>query len=321
MVFKDISMHVFQSHYNLLKIIGRSIVSMTTAFLLSFSFTVSIHAGLAPDLDTMIPPDHKAITATVSVTKRYALPLGAIRKVNGVIRAEKSLQLQGRLQRSTWELAPDYATDDVHQEIVQQLKKNGAKLLFTCQGRACGSSNQWANNILKQAILYGIDREQVYAALISKIGTKTHYYAIYASRRGNRKIYLHVDVISESGVSPEIEQTNDLSEQVLIQPFHSHQLEQIQWSNNLAQLRIWLANSTVNQLYLVGQSRRGSHLDQQLENSEKLVQQVAQALQEMDINLPIKILSIGPFGLSTSYEQKHGRVLIMLGNTTTQMQQ
>jgi hypothetical protein len=77
----------------------------------------------------------------------------------------------------------------------------------------------------------------------------------------------------------------------------------------------------VNQLYLVGQSRRGSHLNQQFEHSEQLVQLVAQALQDMDINLPLDILSVGPFGLPTSYEQKHGRVLIMLGNATTEMQQ
>ena len=314
-------MHVFQWHHKLPKVIRQTPVSMTTAFLLSVSFHVSVHAGLTPDLATMIPPDHEAIAATVSVTTRYMLPLGAIRKVNGVIGAENSLQLRGRLQRSTWELASDYDTNNVHQEIVQQLQTNGAKLLFTCQGRACGSSNQWANNILKQAILYGIDREQVYAALIFEIGTVSHYYVIYASRRGNRKVYLHVDVISESGVSTKTDETNGSSEQLLIQTFHSHQLEHTQWSNNLAQLRTWLADSTVNQLYLVGQSRRGSHLAQQLEHSEQLVQKVAQALQEMDVNLPIDILSVGPFGLPTSYDQKHGRVLIVLRNTITEMQQ
>mgnify|MGYP003958983529 CR=1 FL=1 len=302
-------MNVFQWRCNWVKVVYRYLTSPATGLWLGFSFAMPTQAMALSDLATMLPPDSQIIEAKVITTIRYHLPLGAMRKVNGVIGAENSRQLQGQLERITWKIAPDYTAHDVHNQLIQQLQSSGARLLFTCQGRACGSSNQWANNTFRQAILYGIDRQQVYAALAIEVDSKQYHYAIYATRRGNRKVYLHADIISESESS--IARADSALKPVLIQPFQGNQLEPKHWTANLAQLKAYLVEGQITKLYLVGQSNLGTDLAQQIEQGTRLARQVAEALQTEAIDLTIETLSVGPFGLPESAAQQQGRVLLM----------
>ncbi len=121
----------------------------------------------------------------------YRLMLGGIVKINGLIRSDRELRLQAQLTRITWQLPTGHGPEAGFNYLREQLLGKGAEVLFECAGRQCGSSNLWANDIFGQARLYGVDNTQFYAAL----ALPQAHLAIYAVRRGNGRVYLHLDFL------------------------------------------------------------------------------------------------------------------------------
>lgn len=121
----------------------------------------------------------------------YRLPLGGIEQVNGVERPEDSELLTGHLTRITYRLQEGTRTRkiaDFYQELLASLD---AKIRYECRGRACGSSNYWANEVFDNSRLYGLAAAQHYiAAELPGLSL-----AIYITERGNRRIYVQVEAI------------------------------------------------------------------------------------------------------------------------------
>jgi len=125
----------------------------------------------------------------------YTLPTSAMRKVNGVIGAEYNLSLSGQLSSFTWEMMPGISAKIAYDKALEELKTVNVQVLYQCHGRSCGSSNQWANKVFHQSRLYGLDSQQSYAALKQDTLKGANYYALYSTERGNRKVYLHLEMI------------------------------------------------------------------------------------------------------------------------------
>lgn len=126
----------------------------------------------------------------------YTLPISAMRKVNGVIGAEYNLFLSGNLSSYTWEMLPGLSAKTAYDSAVQELKTQDTKVMYECNGRTCGSSNHWANQVFDESRLYGLNTQQAYAAL-KKDTLKGVYYALYSTQRGNKKVYLHLEIIQQ----------------------------------------------------------------------------------------------------------------------------
>lgn len=144
----------------------------------------------------------------VQITPEYNLALGRIKKINGVVTPDKHMSLAGKLTRITYQIPAGHQTDEVMRFLQPYIQKN-AEVLFACDARDCGSSNDWANQQFGIATLYGLDREQAYMAL--KFNDAS-YAAIYLVQRGNRKVYLQVDLI-QSKVRQDIETSELISQQ------------------------------------------------------------------------------------------------------------
>jgi len=125
----------------------------------------------------------------------YTLPTSAMRKVNGVIGAEYNLSLSGHLSSYTWQMMPGLSAKLAFDKALEELSTVNAQVLYQCHGRSCGSSNQWANQVFHQSRLYGLDNQQSYAALKQDTLKGPNYYALYSTERGNKKVYLHLDMI------------------------------------------------------------------------------------------------------------------------------
>ena len=125
----------------------------------------------------------------------YILPTSAMRKVNGVIGAEYNSYLSGQLMTYTWEMISGVSAKMAHDKALEELLTLDAKVIYQCHGRPCGSSNQWANQVFHQSRLYGLDSKQSYAALKQDTTNGPNYYALYSTERGNRKVYLHLEMI------------------------------------------------------------------------------------------------------------------------------
>ena len=79
----------------------------------------------------------------------------------------------------------------VFAHYLKSLQSINAEILFQCSSRQCGSSNQWANNYFEVTELYGIDRTQFYLSAM----TGNMQLALYTVKRGNRRVYIHLDIL------------------------------------------------------------------------------------------------------------------------------
>ncbi|BBB26409.1 DUF4892 domain-containing protein [Amphritea japonica] len=121
----------------------------------------------------------------------YALATGPMKKLEGVISPEKIEISKGLLTRVTYRVPDAHTPKKIFAYYLKNLQSINAEILFQCSSRQCGSSNQWANNYFEVAELYGIDRTQYYLSAT----TGNMQLALYTVKRGNRRVYIHLDIL------------------------------------------------------------------------------------------------------------------------------
>lgn len=130
-----------------------------------------------------------------AVVDDYTLALGTYRKIQGLWRVEQ-LRLSGHLQRRTYRLPSNHSAREGFEFFAEQLQQYPAQALFVCHSRDCGESNAWANNHFNILQLYGLDQYQHYAAYQVELpGTQGVYVTIYAVLRGNKRVYVQLEVL------------------------------------------------------------------------------------------------------------------------------
>lgn len=137
-------------------------------------------------------------------TPEYLLMLSELKKVNNVVVADRRKPLEGKLTRITYRIPDPHLPADAFNHFREQIDAEGGEVLFRCSGRDCGSSHYWANDFFGIAQLYGLDRTQYYLA--ARLGSD--YLALYTVQRGNRRVYLQLDVIAAEGADDLKQQLN-----------------------------------------------------------------------------------------------------------------
>ncbi|QLC72255.1 DUF4892 domain-containing protein [Pseudomonas sp. LPB0260] len=123
-------------------------------------------------------------------------PQGAIRRISGKLRYEQEVQAKGQLTSVTYELPRTHTADEVFTAAREALQAQDAELLYWCQGRECGASNLWANAVFGRAKLYGSDDQQAYVLMRLAEPRQDSLVALYSITRGNRRAYLHAELLS-----------------------------------------------------------------------------------------------------------------------------
>ena len=125
----------------------------------------------------------------------YEIGLGAIQKVSGAWKFKKSERLDGTLTAYTWQVIDGFSSQEVMAQLVAKVEQEeGAELLFSCEGRACGRGVQWANRVFHQPVLYGREDLQRYRAY-SFAGDPRTILVIYSGARTADRQYLHGQVL------------------------------------------------------------------------------------------------------------------------------
>ncbi|BFM20381.1 DUF4892 domain-containing protein [Gilvimarinus japonicus] len=125
----------------------------------------------------------------------YLVALGTYRKIRGLWRVEE-LRLRGDLQRKTFRLPDNHTPREGFLFVTKQLQQYPLRELFVCESRDCGESNSWANNHFNILQLYGLDQYQYYGAYeVMLPGTNGVYVTVYAVLRGNKRVYLQLEVL------------------------------------------------------------------------------------------------------------------------------
>ena len=133
----------------------------------------------------------------------YRVVLGSLQSTRGQVAPEASERVRGNLTRILYEVSSGFTGRDVYDFFVEQMESRGYRELFTCTGRACGSSEYWANDIFGNRILYGPVRNQFYLAMGSEPPGQ-FYISAYVITRINRQLlaYLEIIELEDAAVKP-----------------------------------------------------------------------------------------------------------------------
>jgi hypothetical protein len=105
------------------------------------------------------------------------------------VRVKREVRTLARLLSVTYQMPQGARPEEV---INHYLNQFGAGEVFSCRGKACGRSNNWANGIFRQAILYGPDANQYYFA--GKLDDRL--LSLYVIERGNKRVYAHLQLLT-----------------------------------------------------------------------------------------------------------------------------
>ncbi|MGQ9427052.1 DUF4892 domain-containing protein [Gilvimarinus sp. F26214L] len=138
----------------------------------------------------------------------YRLATGATQKVSGRWAPEEELRRAGELSRVTLQIPSGHDAEEIYRYYRQRLAALDARALYLCSERNCGSSNSWANDVFQIKQLYGLDQDQYYGIFEAvDQEDQLNYVVIYTVRRGNGRVYAHLELLrteqeSALGVAP-----------------------------------------------------------------------------------------------------------------------
>ncbi|KAB0549667.1 DUF4892 domain-containing protein [Pseudomonas argentinensis] len=164
--------------------------------LMVFSPLASADLAGSSDLDVLPRfPGAEIVRFNQQAEQERVYPQGTVRRISGRLRYEREVLVQGALTAVTYELPRTHSANEVFSAAREALQDKDAQLLYWCQGRECGSSSLWANSVFGNSTLYGSDDQQAYALLRLAEPRQDSLVALYSITRGNRRAYLHAELL------------------------------------------------------------------------------------------------------------------------------
>ncbi len=158
----------------------------------SVAFLFSSQAGAEifhhPGLMSIEGPEVQTETVHRLITSR-------VKRMGGDVQPESAEFVRGKKVTETFELSAAHDTEVVARHYAQQFANSG-QVLFECQGRSCGPSNYWSNEVFEKPRLYG-PLEYQYYLLAQLDDDEVDYVLLYFSQRGTGKRFLHQVTISD----------------------------------------------------------------------------------------------------------------------------
>lgn len=120
------------------------------------------------------------------------LVMSRVDRIRRDLKVDERLSVQAELETAIYRTPDGTAVADVVDHYRQAL---GGDLLFKCEGRGCGRSADWANQIFGESILYGPDANQRYLVM----EWQDRLASLYVIERGNKRVYAHLRVYEPEG--------------------------------------------------------------------------------------------------------------------------
>ncbi|GJM13606.1 MAG: hypothetical protein DHS20C12_20090 [Pseudohongiella sp.] len=151
-------------------------------------------------------PDSEIIERELERDINYTIILGALERIRGDVIPEDSQRLRGDVTKITYEVSQEFSGEDVFAFFQEQITGKSYEVLYSCEGRECGSSNYWANDVFRNRILYGPERNQHFVAFRDNSASDDDpFFSLYIITRVNRRIYAYLEIV-EPGGTQELEQ-------------------------------------------------------------------------------------------------------------------
>ena len=252
-----------------------------------------------------------------SLVPEYRLALGIMKKVNGVISPEKAEYIDGQLTRITYRIPSGHSSKAVFEYFRRQLESIPHEVLFSCEGRRCGSSSEWANSQFGIAKLYGVDREQYYQATKLTLPEDV-YVVLYGVRRGNKRVYLHLDVIRSAA---DVDSGEDVlaaatvirglqqGDRVAVQDKGWKASELTVLANAISSL---LSERPLSDIWLIGHQEKSGPFERLRNDARIYAENLKKEL--VDLGVPearLRTFGVGPLAPAYSSEVPDNRIEIM----------
>ncbi len=249
---------------------------------------LSAQASLAQQSDhTLLSgfPDSEISDYRTEPEVNYRVVLGSLQSVRGQVTPEASERLRGRLTRILYEISDGFTGQDVFDFFAGQMQSRGYNELFSCAGRACGSSEYWANDIFGNRILYGPVSNQFYLAMGSEPPGQ-FFISAYVITRINRQLLAWVEIIEPegshaafSGATPQSMLDQLRSNGGLIVPSLSFTVaDELESGTGLDHIVALLNLDPQLRLYLVSHLRGEAGLEQLLSRSQTRAESIRRRL-------------------------------------------
>ncbi|MFT4886299.1 MAG: outer membrane protein OmpA-like peptidoglycan-associated protein [Pseudohongiellaceae bacterium] len=258
-------------------------------------------------------PDSITISSTYTPNTIHQIALGVVQRAA----PESMRRVAGALTKTLYEIPQTYSGDDVFLFFQTLFNEKSFERLFGCSGRSCGSSNDWANYVFKNRILYGPVQNQFYLAYQESEDSRVApYISVYIITRGNRRLYAYVEVTEprQSSSNLAVGYKNSLARDVIENGFGT--LKNIQFQSDEAlvgsQLSALIAVMNENPLlevYVVSHLTGDVNLEALQSRSQKRAETIVSRLVEAGIS-PARVSShgIGPLAPNCITEACRDRV-------------
>jgi len=252
-------------------------------------------------------PLSKVVESKTADLPEYRLVTGRMSSIGAVGRPEKQEIISGQVNKVTYEVPKVHTPEEVMEYYRGLLSSLKGRIIFSCDSRNCGPSNDWANEVFKERILYGHDRYQHYTVASITKESVSYMAVIYTIRRGNQRVYAHLETIK------------------LAEPFFDDEVSDpfIQIANNeLSETRAmenkltpWLEKVKLEfdkpRIVIVSYSRQADvSAVKNLENAREQgrMMQLSLARQAFFAENQIDVISVGPFAPRSLFDEHQGFV-------------
>lgn len=292
---------------------------LSASLLMVFASVVSAQATDHPLISGF--PDSEIISAEFESDSNYSLVLGRLQRSRGVVIPENSERLRGDVTRLIYEISLEFNGEDVQQFFQEQFAERGYEQLFNCAGRECGSSNYWANDIFRNRVLYGPERNQYFTAVrINSDISEPSHLVLYIITRGNRRIYAYLEIVQPPGTATPVELASsellvdiEQSLSVVVPGLTFTNDRQLDLAADLSGLASEIQNTPERSFYVVAHLTGPQELEQLLNRSTIRAQTIRQQLINLGVvSSQLIARGLGPLAPSCSAGECLERVELVL---------
>jgi len=240
-------------------------------------------------------PEARALVREHKKDHRYDLALGTYKRVRGTWTPDREQRVRGDVSRRTLELPSELSAREGYQFYRDQFEQHPVRELFSCRERECGSSTVWANQHFGVIQLHGLDQHQYYGVYEITVDDQVYYASLYSVRRGNRRVYLQLDLVRTQAAESPVASANpqtlaDLLREQGYFVFPGLKLtgSADDWQLHLPEVHLdalieLLELEDTWRLALVGHDYGGYTLEQQKRDSEAYARQLKAALTDKGV--------------------------------------
>lgn len=148
-------------------------------------------------------PDSRIIQTEFDENVNYTFVLGRLQRSRQQVLPEMADRVRGNVTKLLYEVSQEFNGEEVYEFYREQMRSKSYRDLYSCEGRDCGSSDYWANDIFRKRILYGPERNQYYMAMLANPGVESESrISVYIITRSNRQLLAYVEVIDTGDELP-----------------------------------------------------------------------------------------------------------------------